>query len=413
MKPLIQFKQTPIFLTTLALFYCGIVSVAQAVVPPPDGGYPNFTTAEGQNALFNLTTGVANTANGWFSLFSNTGGSYNTGVGAGTLALNTADNNTAVGAAALLLNTTGVSNTGIGSTALLQNTTGSSNNALGDSALTSNTMGSINSAVGDLALTSNTTGNWNTAMGAQALRNNTIGALNTASGFQALTNNTAGGFNTANGPGALFGNTTGSNNIALGAGAGDHLTTGDNNIDIGNGGTAGESNTIRIGNATQDATYIAGIAGVVLETGSPVVIDSATGQLGIQPMSSARFRGDIKPIEQASEILFALKPVSFRYKKEIDSAGSSQFGLVAEDVEKVNADLVVRDKEGKPYGVRYDQVNAMLLNEFLKEHRKNEEQQTTIKCLQQQVDAITARLEEVSARLDQGNAVPKIVLNSQ
>ena len=163
----------------------------------------------------------------------------------------------------------------------------------------------------------------------------------------------------------------GSNNIALGSFAGSNLTTGDNNIDIGNSGAGAESDTIRIGDsALQNRTFVAGISGIPI-TGTTVVVNGS-GQLGVSP-SSQRFKDEIKTMDKASEAILALKPVTFRYKKEIDPARISQFGLVAEEVEKVNPDLVVRDKEGKPYSVRYDQVNAMLLNEFLKQHRTVEE----------------------------------------
>ena len=124
-------------------------------------------------------------------------------------------------------------------------------------------------------------------------------------------------------------------------------------------------------------------------------------------------------MDTASEALFALQPVTFRYKKEVDSDGIAQFGLVAEDVEKVNPALIVRDKEGKPYTVRYDQVNAMLLNEFLKEHRKNEqqeskleEQEAKIARQEKQIEALTAGLQKVSAQLELNNPAPRTVLNS-
>jgi hypothetical protein len=310
----------------------------QAVSPPPDGGYPNFTTAEGQKALFSLTTGAANTAVGWFSLFSNAEGSFNTATGAGTLLFNTADNNTSFGAAALLFNTTGSGNTATGAGALLNNTEGFVNTANGAFALSSNTTGTFNTATGQAALFSNTTGSDNTAMGNQALGDNIDGNDNTAVGLSALANNTSG-----------------SNNVALGRNAGIQQTTGSDNIYIGFniGGVAGESN----------ACYIKSIFGQTAAGGSAVFID-ANHKLGTTT-SSKRFKEDIKPMDEASKTLFSLEPVAFHYKKEIDPAGKSQFGLVAEDVEKINPDLVVRDKEGKPYSVRYEQVNAMLLNEFL------------------------------------------------
>jgi len=196
------------------------------------------------------------------------------------------------------------------------------------------------------------------------------GGNNTGIGREALSNNTVGSDNTAVGRDALASNTTGSNNIALGVGAGVSHITGDDNIYIGTFGV-NEAGTIRLGNS-QTASFIAGITGVPV-TGTPVVV-SIFGQLGVAP-SSQRFKEDIKSMDEASEALLRLKPVAFRYKKQIDSA---EFGLLAEDVEKVNHDLVVHDKEGNPYSVRYDQVNAMLLNEFLKEHRKVEQQDRTI-----------------------------------
>ena len=261
----------------------------------------------------------------------------------------------------------------------------------------------------------------NTATGDQALLNNTTGSDNTANGGSALRFNTTGNNNTANGALALFSNTTGSSNIALGISAGANLTTGSSNIDIGNLGVAGESATIRIGSGNQTSTFIAGINGTAV-TGTGVVV-SASGQLGVAP-SSARFKYEIKPMDKASEALLALKPVTFRYKKELDSEGVPQFGLVAEEVAKTNPDLVVRDKERKPYTVRYDAVNAMLLNEFLKEHRKNERQEATIAQLkkelqataagqQKQIETLTAGLQKVSAQLETSRPERQTVLNSQ
>src|SRR5213592_3867221 len=235
----------------------------------------------------------------------------------------------------------------------------------------------------------------NTATGDYALFNLTTGTRNTAVGFQALNTNTTGGKNTAIGFFALQDNPTGKNNIALGYSAG-IFTVGDNNINIGNVG-AQESDTIRIGTVAgrgirefQSNTYIAGISGVTIAGGVPVIID-ADGHLG-STTSSERFKDEIKPMDKASEAILALKPVTFRYKQELDPDGIPQFGLVAEQVEKVNPDLVVRDEDGKVNTVRYEAVNAMLLNEFLKEHRKVEEQQTTIDRQQKQIDALTAGL---------------------
>jgi hypothetical protein len=372
---------------------------ADAVVPPPDGGYPGGNTAEGQNALFSLTTGGFNTAVGFFSLRSITAGSFNTAIGAGALDLNTASENTATGAAALLLNTTGTQNTANGVDALSFNDTGSQNTAIGDLALFNNTAGTFNSAIGQGALASNTVGNNNTGSGAGALFHNTIGTANTADGFQALNFNNTGSGNTAIGYQALDHNITGAGNIALGLQAGHNLTSGDGNIDIGNLGVIGESGTIRIGTqALHTATYIAGIIGASVANGLTVIIDS-NGHLGTM-VSSQRFKKEIKPMDEASQALFALKPVSFRYKKEIDPAGTSQLGLVAEEVERVNRDLVVRDREGKAYGVRYDQVNAMLLNEFLKEHRKVQKLEAALEAVNARLKAQDAKIERVSEQVE-------------
>ena len=207
---------------------------------------------------------------------------------------------------------------------------------------------------------------------------------------------------------ALNNNTSGSNNTALGALAGQNLTTGNNNIDIGANvlGTAGESGKIRIGKqGTQNGTFIAGIFGVTM-TGSPVVV-SSNGKLGISGTSSGRFKTAVKAMDKASEALLALKPVTFRYKEEIDPDGIPQFGLVAEEVEKVNPDLITRDEAGRPTTVRYEAVNAMLLNEFLKEHRKGQEQErkvagleATVAQQQKQIEALTLRVQKVSERLE-------------
>ena len=373
--------------------------VARAVVPPPDGFYPGFNTAEGQNALFSLTTGSANTAVGWFSLWGNAEGSFNTATGAGTLLFNTADENTAFGAAALLFNTTGAGNTAVGAAALLNNTEGSSNTATGNSALFSNTAGSGNTANGAFALFSNSIGSGNTANGLQALFSNT-GTANTANGYQALFSNT-GTDNTANGYQALFSNTTGNDNTADGREALSFNTTGSSDIALGAQagiGVTTASNVICIGAGGQNVSnscYIGQIFGVTSSGGTAVFID-ATGRLGTAT-SSRRFKEEIKPMERASEALFALKPITFRYKKGIDPLGVPQFGLVAEDVEEVNPDLVVRDREGKVNTVRYEAVNAMLLNEFLKEHRKVEK-------LQAELEAVNDRLKEQEAKMDKVSA---------
>src|SRR5712692_3050150 len=456
-------------LVTLALACFALSPTARAVNPAPDGGYPGQNTAEGDDALFSLTSGGDNTAVGFSALFNNTTGYFNTAVGdqalyndttgssntaSGFLSLfsNTAGNeNTATGTNALEFNTSGSHDTANGYQALYSNTSGNDNAANGSQALYSNTGGQDNTANGFAALFSNTTGNFNTANGYQSLYNNTsdentasgyqslysnttgvantaagrdalhyntTGNANTAAGLNALFSNGSGNFSTATGVNALFYNTTGNSNIALGYQAGAKLTTGDKNIDIGNVGVAAEANTIRIGTqGTQTATFIAGITGTAV-SGMAVKINSS-GQLGVPP-SSERFKDAIKPMDKASEAILALKPVTFRYKRQIDPDGIPQFGLVAEQVEKVNPDLVARDAKGKVYTVRYEAVNAMLLNEFLKEHRKVQElksaaakQEATIAHQQKQIEALSAGLQKVSAQIEVTKRAAQTVLNNQ
>jgi endosialidase-like protein len=359
---------------------------AQALDPAPDGGYPNNNTAEGDQALNSLTTGFDNTANGNQALFSNTSGS---------------------------------DNTANGSAALFENTSGSNNTANGVGALFGNKTGSLNTANGFDALAINANGGSNTANGFEALFENTSGSNNTANGVSALSNNKTGSLNTANGASALLNNTTGKHNIALGDSAGANLTTGDNNIDIGNAGVLAEANTIRVGTVgTHTDTFIAGIYKETVAKGLDVVVDS-NGHLGTKG-SSERFKDAIKPMAKASEAILALKPVTFRYKHELDPEGIPQFGLVAEEVAKVNPDLVVPDANGKVYTVRYDAVNAMLLNEFLKEHRKVAEQDrklneqgATIAKQQKQIEALTTGLQKVSAEVEANKPASQVVVNNQ
>jgi hypothetical protein len=402
MKPSI-----PPVLIIFALVCFVLVQNTQAVSPPPDGGYPGGNTAEGQDALLSLTTGTYNTAIGFLSLKSNKTGNFNTAIGAGTLLVNTVDENTAIGAGALFSNTAGAQNTATGESALFSNTTGNANTANGANALVHNVDGDSNTANGNGALASNTTGNFNAAIGASALLNNTIGGRNTAIGRSALSLNTTGNFNTANGYQALFNNTTGNFNIALGSSAGASLTTGDSNIDIGNVGFPGESATIRIG-GPQTKTFIAGIRGVTTGgTAIPVLIDG-NGQLGT--LSSARrFKKEIQPMDNTSEAVLSLRPVTFHYKS--DNTNTPQFGLIAEEVAEVNPDLVVRDENGDIYTVRYEAVNAMLLNESLKEHKKVEELEANAASQQKQIEALIAGLQKVSAQLEASKPAPQVVNN--
>ena len=373
-SPLRAFLLIPFVLACFALS-----PTARAVDPPPDGGYPGDNTAEGTDALFSLTGGTENTALGADALYDNAGGTGNTAVGHSTL----------------LSNTSGNDNTAIGVLALFSNTLGSHNTASGDFALYSNTSGDDNTADGHFALFHNITGPRNTATGHGALFFNTTGAANTASGFNALLHNTAG-----------------SGNIALGASAGTNLRTGNKNIDIGNAGVTDESNTIRIGNvANQSATFIVGISGTTVAGGVSVIVDSS-GHLGTV-VSSERFKDEIQPMDKASEAILALRPVTFRYKKKLDPEGIPQFGLVAEQVEKVNPDLVARDEQGKPYTVRYEAVNAMLLNEFIKEHRTVQQQQKEIDALKAELREQRAFIQAVNDKVELDKSAPQTVLNDQ
>jgi endosialidase-like protein len=371
MNPSIRLRKAiPLCLVAVACFAVSSAPKAFGVSPPPDGGYRSKNTAEGDDALFNLAGGFHNTAIGFEALFSNTDGYYNTAIGALALATNIGSYNTATGAFALYRNTHSVGNTATGAFALYHNTTGSGNTANGDFALFNNKGGFDNTAIGAEALFRSINDHDNTAIGESALSNK---------------------------------ERSGSGNIALGVAAGSNLHDGDNNIYIGNGGARDESNTIRIGSpGTHTATFIAGISEVTVAGGVEVVVDS-NGQLGTVT-SSERFKDDIKPMDKSSEAILALQPVTFRYKHEFDPDAIPQFGLVAEQVEKVNPDLVARDADRKPYTVRYEAVNAMLLNEFLKEHREVQE-------LKKQVEALTMGLQKVSAQLEASKPAPQVVNN--
>jgi len=396
MKPIIQFKTTtPPILILLLLACFGLAPMAQAVGPDTDGTIPGSNNGEGIGVLVSRTTGVWNTGTGFEALNHLTSGNQNTATGL---------------------------------RALFSDTNGGFNTATGVYSLFSNTSGFFNSATGAYSLANNTDGNYNTANGYSALYYNTGGNQNTATGFGALFKNTTGNYNTANGLQALASNTTGSGNIALGWAAGYNLTIGNNNIDIGNGGVAAESNTIRIGTAVQTRTFIAGIRGVTtVNAAIPVLIDTV-GQLGTVS-SSRRYKKEIKAMEQASEAILSLKPVTFHYKS--DTKDTPQFGLIAEEVAEVNPDLVVRDENGEIYTVRYDAVNAMLLNEFLIAHRKAQQQEATITQLKsaiaqqqkrfesklaeqdKQIEALASGLQKVSAQLEVSKPAPQMVANDQ
>ena len=355
----VHMKTKNLSLVLIHVFACfSALPSSQAVNPPPDGGYAGGNTAEGQNALFSLTSGGYNTAVGFFSLRSDTASSFNTAVGAGTLLANTADNNTATGVGALL---------------------------------------------------SNSTGEASTANGVFALISNTTGIENTAVGYK-----------------ALYSNSTGAKNIALGWLAGQDLTTGDYNIDIGNFGVAGESGAVRIGTTgVHTTTYLAGIAGQTVGAGGSTCYVDNDGKLGVF-LSARRFKTDIADMRNASEALLALRPVTFHYKPELDKTCIPQFGLVAEEVAEVNPDLVTHDAKGELSTVRYEAINAMLLNEFLKEHRTVQEQKAMISQLksmverqeatnaqqQEQIKALAAGLQKVSAQLEANRPAAQTVLNN-
>jgi hypothetical protein len=337
-------------------------------------------------------------------------GSFNTflGVNAGNFTM-TGDRNTGFGYDALLSNTTGSANTATGNSALFSNTTGGGNTATGDFSLWVNTSGADNTATGSGALFSNTTGILNTATGASALFSNTTGSGNTATGPDALSSNATGTFNTATGQGSLANNNAGSNNTAIGVGAllntngdgnigigrdgGINLTTGSNNICIGNAGVAGESSTIRVG-SSQTKAFVAGVNGVTTGgTGNPVLIDS-NGQLGTVS-SSARVKDDIQDMGEATERLLKLRPVTFRNKAQPE--GRTQFGLIAEEVEKVMPELVVCSSSGEVETVLYHEMPAMLLNELQKQQREIQEQQGQIDELQKQQRQVEELKSELSA----------------
>jgi uncharacterized coiled-coil protein SlyX len=383
-------------------------------------------TAVGFNALTDNTNGFYNVAIGSGALQNNTTGQFNMAIGAEALSQNNANFNLAIGFRVLFMNTTGNHLTGVGAAAMRNNTIAGFNTAIGADALRENTTSTFNAVVGDGALTSfngtAATDGANTALGSIALNALTSGQENVAVGRRAL----------------QFA-TSGSNNTIVGWRAGDGLTTGDDNTFLGSQAGANEgpdvSNVVCLGSrgdtnggeSTPNRTYIGNIVGV--STGGPapsvpVIIDQ-DGQLGTV-VSSRRFKEDITPMDQASEAILKLKPVTFHYKnRDVKNDKTPQFGLIAEDVEQVNRDLVVYGKDGKLWTVRYDAVDVMLLNEFLKEHKKVEEQQASIADLkstvalqQKGMQVLTAQLKEqaaqiqkVSAQLEASKPAPKVVAN--
>jgi trimeric autotransporter adhesin len=372
-------KSWKIMFTVLSALVCfGLMPVAKAVEPAaPDTGFPGGNTADGDGALSGLTGGFYNSAFGFLALLSNGDASFNTGVGAGVLLLNTGNQNTAVGAGALLNNTTGEDNNAVGAFALVNNTTAFFNNAHGRNALFNNTEGSENEAVGDLAMEDNTTGSQNTAIGDDALRFNVDGTGNVAVGDEAGT-----------GLGVSVNNC-----IAINVPGAGPFATLDNTCFIG---SIFDQPVSDVG--TQEAVFV-----------------DQFNVIGISA-SSRRFKHDIQPMDKASEAILALKPVTFKYNA--DKYGRTQYGLIAEEVATVNPDLVVQHKDGEISTVRYEQVNAMLLNEFLKEHKKVQNLEVTVAQQQQGMEVLTAQLKEqaaqiqkVSAQIEVNKSAPQVVVN--
>jgi hypothetical protein len=432
------------------------VQAAPQVIPPPDGCYPNFTTAEGCNALQFLAGGAANTGIGWYSLRSAGDSNFSTGVGAGVLTLNTSDSNTGVGAAALLLNTTGTQSTAVGTAALVFNNA-DDNTAVGFEALNLNVAAVTNVAVGVFAgenndSSGNGTADFNTSVGGFALQANVDGTRNTAVGAGALEPMLGGDDNTAIGElaGANYTGTE-SNNICIGSAT--RGTVGESNaIRIGNGSTSGGitvanssdlANAITIGPdmSTQGITiltllgfgsvsianglqtlngastcFVGGIFNQTPAAGSHGVVVGPNNQLADATLSSRRFKKDIAPIDKLSEGLLSLRPVTFHWKN--DNTNEPEFGLVAEEVADVNLDWITRNPQGEVTGVRYETIPILLLNEFLKEHKKVEQQQASIAELRSTVGVLTAQLKEqaeqiqkVSAQLEASKPGPQVVAN--
>ena len=343
-----------------ALLAASSAEAGQPPDPTASDGYDN--TAAGSYALNSESSGALNAALGFEALYRNTTGSLNTAVGGSALFGNTTGtNNVAAGTYALHLNADGTYNTVAGSYAMYYNTSGFQNTAIGASALESNTTGYRNTAVGESALAGNTAAIGNTAIGDRALQSSFGGNSNTALGQSAMNYSTSGASNTALGAYSLENNFTGSNNIAIGYYAGaNNQDQASNNVDIASMGSYNDSGAIRIGTAgTHTSAFIAGIGSAQL-TGAAVFVNSS-GQLGVLA-SSSRYKTQIAAMGASSGKLDQLRPVTFHLKN--DPQGALQFGLIAEEVDRVYPDLVIRDETGAIQGVRYDELAPMLLNEI-------------------------------------------------
>ena len=363
--------------------------------PGPDKG--QYNAIIGYNSMTLNTTGSDNVAAGSFVLQYNSTGSGNTAVGAGAMNFNlTGSFNSALGNGAMIGNTNGTYNTSTGYNALYFNQSGNYNTASGALALASNTADS-NTAFGYEALTENTTASGNTAAGYQALASNSTGNNNSAVGDRAMNRNLTGEDNTAVGVNALF-NSTGSNNTAIGYYAGARVT-GSHNIDIGTPGAAGDNSLIKIGSpGVQFATFIAGIENAQV-TGAAVYVTSS-GQLGVLA-SSERYKTDVAPIGAVTKNLDQLRPVSFHLKS--DPRGSVQYGLIAEEVDKIYPELVIRDDAGAIQGVRYEELAPMLLNEVQRQSAEirdlRQQQQAQLAAQSEQLQYLRQQVAELIGKL--------------
>jgi trimeric autotransporter adhesin len=372
-------NQNGMLMTIVLLLGCLEVSpVTQAVSPPPDGGYGGNNTAEGTEALFNLSTGVWNSAVGYRALYRDATGIRNTAVGFEAL-YNTNG----------AFNSSGLDNVAVGAKAMFSNTTGTNNVAIGAFALNDNTTGSNNIAIGSRALWHLSGQNGVTAIGDSFYSDPDSAHLGRRRECSTDISPTA---------------FVHAYDIFIGEPPGFASAPGS----CSSSGAGGTHSVHIVVDEFSGTVFVDGVHNHPI-AGSQVVI-RADGQLGVAP-SSKRFKNDIKPMEQSSEAILALKPVTFRYKPAIDPNSNPQFGLVAEDVEKVSPDLVVRDKEGKPYSVRYEAVNAMLLNEFLKEHRKVEELQSTVAQLIGHLKEQDSKIQKISNDLETSRRGSGIVAN--
>jgi hypothetical protein len=352
----------------------GLVIANAAIVAAGTGGAVAVYVANDAHIILDI--------NGYFIPETNSS-TQSTALGTG--ASSAGSQNTAIGFNTLQVNSSGNGNTATGTSALSSNTSGNNNVAVGSGALSFNATGSANSATGTQALLNNLIGSQNTAIGFTSLWTNTTGSSNTAVGASALFNNT-GSYNTALGQGALYNGTSGSWNISVGYEAGYQVTSGSYNIDIGSQGGSGDSNIIRIGTASnQTSTYIAGITGSNIGSGSAVLINS-NGQLG-SIQSSSRYKEDIEDMGDASARLMLLRPVKFHYKTGSDDGTKSlHYGLIGEEVNSIYPELVVRGLDGQVESVQYHELPAMLLNEIQKQRKTIDLQTQQIHVLEQRIE---------------------------